>query len=224
MDRFTEITRECFDAAIHLRRSDAASLPAAAQLRERLRSIVDRIFARASQAGLGREEATDVAYAAVALLDEIVMSRSDALRDAWAGQSLQLHYFHENVAGEMFFTRLQTLRGDPRRRDILRVYYVALQLGFEGRYRIRGGDLDLYRIVEELKVELERGREHDELLSPNGERPDGDRRAQGRARWLPWAAAAAIAALGAAGYVGLQVSLASSSDEVVQKMQQAAVH
>jgi type VI secretion system protein ImpK len=148
MDRITEVTRECFDALIQLRRLDSGSFPPAAALQPRLRTFIDAMFQRAAQAGFSREDANDIAYAIVSLADDIVLSRSDAARDEWASQSLQLHYFHENVAGEGFFTRLQNLRRDPRRREILHVYYLALLFGFEGRYRVRGGELELLKIID----------------------------------------------------------------------------
>jgi type VI secretion system protein ImpK len=219
MDRITEVTRDCFDALIQLRRVEDASLPEPGALHARLREFVDALFQRASQAGFGREEANDIAYAVVALADEIVLSRSDALREHWAGQSLQMHYFHENVAGEAFFTRLQTLRRDPRRREVLQVYYLALLFGFEGRYRVRGGELELLTLTEELQRDLARARRFDaEVLSPQGERPDDANRARGRGGIILWGALAALA-LAALIYGGLRISLGSSASAVVERIE-----
>lgn len=218
MDRITEVTRDCFDALVHLRRLDEASLPPPAALHDRLRSFVDAMFQRAAQAGFSREDANDIAYAVVALADEIVLSRSEALRSFWAGQSLQLHYFHENVAGEAFFTRLEGVRRDPRRREILRVYYLALVLGFQGRHRVRGGDLELLRLAEDLHEEVLRGRRFDdEALSPHGERPVEKDAAASRPGLPLWIAAGAIA-VALLGYAGLQLGMSLSSRDVVQRI------
>src|SRR5512137_653454 len=140
MDRITDVTRDCLDGLIQLRRLEPGALPSPAALHERLRGSVDALLARAAQAGFAREDVNDIAYAVVALADEIALSRSDEFREFWAGQSLQLHYFQENVAGEAFFTRLEGLRRDPRRREVLKAYFVALLLGFQGRYKVRGGE------------------------------------------------------------------------------------
>jgi type VI secretion system protein ImpK len=224
MDRITEVTRECFDALIQLRRLDGASFPPAATLQPRLRAFVDAMFQRAAQAGYSREDANDIAYAIVSLADDIVLSRSDAARDAWANQSLQLHYFHEFTAGEGFFTRLQNLRKDPRRREILHVYYLALLFGFEGRYRVRGGELELMKIIDDLQGELQRSRRFEaEVLSPHGERPAEARRSAGRRHLGIWIAAGALA-LALLMYAGLRFSVGVSSGSVVSRIESTNIH
>lgn len=224
MERITEVTRECFDALIQLRRADASSLPTAPALHDRLRRFVDGMMARAGQAGFARDEVDDIAYAVVALADEIVLSRSPALRQAWPGQSLQLHYFHENVAGEGFFTRLEAVRRDLRRREILQVYYLALALGFQGRYQVRGGDLELLTLVEELQRELARSaRVEVEALSPEGVHPEPARARSGRATRV--AAVAGVAAgLVVLAYLALQISLGWSVADVVGAVARAQLH
>ena len=185
---------------------------------------MDALFQRAAQAGLSREDANDIAYAIVSLADDIVLSRSDAARDAWASQSLQLHYFHENVAGEAFFTRLQNLRGDPRRREVLQVYYLALLFGFEGRYRVRGGELELMKLTEQLQGELQRSRRFDaEVLSPQGERPTGTQRSARSAGLEVWIAVGALV-LAVLTYAGLHVSLGVSSGSVVSRIESTNIH
>jgi len=219
VDRITEVTRECLDALIQLRRLPDASLPAPAALHQRLRAFVDALFQRAAQAGFGREEASDIAYAVVALADELALSRSEQLRQFWADNSLQLHYFHENVAGEAFFTRLQGLRRDPRRREVLRVYYLVLLFGFQGRYQVRGGELELLRLVEDLEREFQGGRRFDaELLSPRGERPDEGRAGGGRRPLLPWIALG-VAALLLLLYAGMRISVGLSTAAVVKRIE-----
>jgi type VI secretion system protein ImpK len=214
MDRITEVTRECLDALIQMRRLSPEALPKPEALRSQLRHFVDGVFTRAAQSGYSREDANDIAYAIVALADEIILSRSEELRSAWAGESLQLHYFKENVAGENFFTRLAAIRKDPRRRDILQIYFLALALGFEGRYRMRGGELELLSLTEELEGTLRQVRRFDgEVISPSGERPEDAHRSGPKRRLL---------LLGAAGtllvalllYGGLRLALSTSESSV----------
>ncbi len=149
----------------------------------------------ASRAGVSREDANDAAYAVVALADQIAMARSEAVRQFWASNQLQLHYFQENVAGEAFFTRLAGLRREPRKRELLEVYYLALLLGFQGRYRVRGGDLELMTLVEELQREVYRGNRFDDVQAPRAERPEevagGEAAAGPRCGWRrPWSGCA----------------------------------
>jgi type VI secretion system protein ImpK len=224
VDRITEVTRDCFDALIQLRAADDAALPPAAVLHQRLRGFVDAMLQRAAQAGYSREDANDIAYAVVALADEIVLSRSEELRRFWADQSLQLLYFRENVAGEGFFTRLQGLRRDPRRREILQVYALALLLGFQGRFQVRGGELELLNLLDEVQRDLERGRRFDpEALSPQGERPGEAREIDGRRRLAAWIALGALGFLLLL-YLGLRVSLGSSADAVVGRVESAKLN
>lgn len=218
MDRITEVTRECLDALIQIRRLPETSLPAPDALHQRLRSFVDAMFQKAAQAGFSREDANDIAYAVVALADELALSRA-GMQQLWADNSLQLHYFHENVAGDAFFTRLQGLRRDPRRREVLQVYYLALLLGFQGRYRVRGGELELLRLVEELEREFQGGRRFDaEVISPGAERPDEGRGLRGRGSALPWIALGVLVLMVLL-YAGLRLAVGASADSVVRRIE-----
>jgi len=221
MDRITEVTRECFDALIQVRRLDDASFPPLEPLHAQMRTFIDAMFQRAAQAGFSREDVNDIAYAVVAFADEIVLSRSDALRDQWARSSLQMHYFHENVAGDAFFTRLETLRRDPRRREILRVYYLALLFGFQGGHRVRGKGLELMKLVEDLRHELQREQRFEaEVLSPHGDRPEERDRGDRRVGIAVWVAVGCLA-LSILVYASFRISLGVSLDDVVERVERA---
>ncbi len=78
-------------------------------------------------------------YAIAAFIDELVMRSKWQHRHQWMSQPLQLQFFGEHLAGEGFFKRLDTLRQtSPQNIDVLEVYYVCLQLGFEGMYCAQG--------------------------------------------------------------------------------------
>ncbi len=218
MDRITEVTRDLLDALIQVRRLPPESLPEPPALHRQLRSFVDALFMRSTQHGFGRDDADAIAYALVALADEIVLSRSDEVRNFWAGQSLQLHYFHENVAGEAFFTRLSSLRGDPGRQEVLRVYYLALLLGFRGRYQVRGGELELMTLTEELQHELSRAHRFEAgVLSPHGERPEEAGRRGSRKGPAIWVGVGVLLAAALA-YAGLRVSLDATTHAARQRI------
>lgn len=219
MDRITEVTRECFGALIQLRRLEEASLPPVETLQQGMRVSIDALFRRAQEKGFSREDTNDIAYAIVALADDIALSRSTTLRDSWAGRSLQLHYFHENVAGEAFFTRLEGLRRDQRRREILRVYYLALLFGFQGRHRVRGGELELLKLIQDLHDELSRGSRFDgEVLSPSGERPQERDPSNKRVGLAAWCAAGALA-LALLTYAGVRLAIDLTASDVAQRIE-----
>lgn len=80
-----------------------------------------------------------IKYVMTALIDEIILHSPWEGSIEWLGQPLQLYYFSEHLAGEGFFSRLELLRLEPNNNcDLLEVYYVCLQLGFAGIYRIKG--------------------------------------------------------------------------------------
>jgi type VI secretion system protein ImpK len=218
LDRVTDITKDCFNAIAQLRAADRTALPSPERIHARLRAFVDDLLRRASAAGLGREEANELAYPVVALADEVILDKDDdALRAYWTAQPLQLHFFGENVAGEAFFDRLERARRDPRRAEALRVFYLALVFGFRGRYRVRGGDLELLGLTEALAREVTRGGDDGEGLSPQGDRPPD--RGAGMARnglvlWIGLGLLVASAVL----YLTLRFSLGAGTAEVVDRI------
>jgi type VI secretion system protein ImpK len=73
-------------------------------------------------------------YAAVAVVDESVMTSDWPGAEQWRREPLQKHYFDNFLAGEHFFSRLDELRGGADD-DVLEVYFLCLCAGFQGRFR-----------------------------------------------------------------------------------------
>ena len=94
-------------------------------------------------------------YALAAFIDEIVLSSVWPGRTTWMGTPLQLQFFGEHLAGENFFKRLNELRQNSIQNiEALEVYYVCLQLGFEGTYRLRGLE-QLLALQVDLRSQIE---------------------------------------------------------------------
>lgn len=216
MDKINEITSECFIALSQLRELDGGSIAPQA-VHARLKGFVEALRARAREQGLSGREADDLAYAVVALGDEVAMGKPEPLRGYWMSQPLQLVFFNETLAGEGFFTRLAEIRRDPRRADTLRVYYQCLLFGFQGKYSIRGGDLELMRLIDSIRPEVERNVEPPDSLSPAGEPPDEPLvRASGNNLFLYVALGMFAAAI--AVFVGLKVSLSHQIAELAARV------
>jgi type VI secretion system protein ImpK len=149
MNRLSEVTKDALNAVVQLRATPAGISPPIvyAQIRER----VDECIVRARESGMAESDVADIVYAIVALGDEFAQREgtleSSGLTEYWHQQPLQLHYFAENVAGEGFFMRLDRILADATRVEALVLYHTCLQLGFLGRYAVRGGEreLDLVR-------------------------------------------------------------------------------
>lgn len=89
-------------------------------------------------------------YALAAFVDELVLSSSWSARLQWMVKPVQLELFNEHLAGEGFYQRLSNLRQNgERNQQLLAIYYICIELGFEGMYRRLG----LERL-QALKIEL----------------------------------------------------------------------
>ena len=173
MERVTEVTKDCFDAVIQIRKAETTAAPSPETLQHRLRTAVDEMLRRAAVLGFSHQDAQDMAYALVALMDEVMLGKPGNYRQFWMGNLLQQRYFNENTAGDNFFTRLEAVRKDTQRTETLQVFYLCMLFGFQGRYRIRGGELELLSLIDAVQKELARARSFDfDKLSPHGERPN----------------------------------------------------
>lgn len=220
MDRVNEATKDCFDVIIQLRQAKAADVPAPELLSHRLRGVVDEVLRRATTLGFSHQDAQDMAYALVALLDELVLGKPEQqYRQFWMSNPLQLHYFNENVAGDGFFTRLNAIRKDPHRVEVLRVYYLCMVFGFQGHFRIRGGELELHTLIDAVQKELERASPFDyDLLSPHGERPS-ERLDYAKRRASLLTMSLGAVALAVLVYGGLLLSLDRSASSMIHDIE-----
>jgi type VI secretion system protein ImpK len=219
MDLVHDLTSECLGAIGRLRALDEpVASPEAVQAR--LRALVETFKERARRAGLAEKDTQDSAYALVALMDEMALRAPEPLRGFWMNQPLQLHFFGENLAGEGFFARLDGLLADGRRLVVLRVYHLCLLFGFQGKYGFPGGEVELMRVAESVRNQVQRNQEEPSALSPAGEAPDEPLLRSASRNVLLWVSLG-VFALALAVFVGLRVSfdhqvgdLSSRVDEI----------
>jgi type VI secretion system protein ImpK len=192
METVDEVTSECFNALNQLREHDG---PVASPdlIHQRLCGFIDGVKQRARQHGIADRDAQDMIYALVALADEIALSKPEPLRGAWVVHPLQMQYFNENLAGEGFFERMDDA--------------------------IRGGELELMRIVESVRADVEAGMDHPEELSPNGEPPDEPMVQHGGRNPFLWVSLG-IFAIAIAVFVGLKVSLDGKANDLAERVEE----
>lgn len=154
MERVNEVTKDCFNALIQLRSIGEGTYVAPEMLYQRFTGFLEDFRQRAYQAGMPERDLHDIMYAIAALADEVAMRSSGGVRDVWMQNPLQLQYFNENLAGENFFHRLEYILADPSRQEALRVYHYCLAFGFQGRYAMRGGELELAAIQRRVQDAL----------------------------------------------------------------------
>jgi len=177
---------------------------------------VERHELRCAQLDVAALDAADARYALVALLDETAIEHAGALRDHWSLRPLQTHFFEENLAGERFFERLAALRGEVKRRAVLRIFYLCLLLGFRGKYQLRGSELELLEIEDGVRSELQKARviPTELRLSPHGRRPY-ERLVDAEGNRLLVTFAAISACLAALAYLGMRLSIAHQTEQLV---------
>ena len=160
VNRVNEVTKDCFNALIQLRSVGQGAGARPEHVYQRLQAYVDEAIARGKATHMAESDLADIMYAVVAQADEIAQQKPGPLRDYWHQRPLQLRYFGENVAGDGFFDRLNRILQDPSRIEALSVYHMVLNFGFEGRYAVRGGELELDMIRRRVRDALGR------LLNP----------------------------------------------------------
>ena len=218
MDNVNQITAECFNALRQLRELEGP-IRSPETIHERLGGFIEAMRERAREGGMPQRDADDIAYAIVALADEIAMGKPEPLRGFWMNRLLQLQFFNESLAGEGFFTRLQQIRRDGRRPDVLRVYYQCLLFGLQGKYSIRGGELELMKMIDTLRPEIERNIETPEQLSPAGEPPDEPLVRPGQRNLFLWIALG-VFAVAIAVFIGLRVNLDRQVSNLSDRVEQ----
>jgi type VI secretion system protein ImpK len=116
---------------------------------QHLLTVLERQDIEAGRTGgaFAREIYREAQYVMAALADEIFIHMNWDGRANWP--LLESKLFQSHVAGEVIFERLDRLlkRQDPFYLDLAAVYFMALSLGFQGRFRGHdpGNSLEQYR-------------------------------------------------------------------------------
>jgi len=147
----------------------------APQSADRFRQRVDQFLARFDKQARSFNKPVGLIeesrYAVCALLDEIVLASGFPLRDEWARSPLQLRLYHEHLAGEGFFNRLERLRTDPvGNLEALEVFHACLLLGFQGKYLLEGQE-KLNFLIKGLGNDLLKLRGGRAEFAPHWKRP-----------------------------------------------------
>jgi type VI secretion system protein ImpK len=154
------------------------------KLSESLKNLEDTV---GEQHGITSHDIKTAKYAVMALFDEVVMTSSWTERHHWMAKSLQWTYFGEHNAGEQFFKKIQELREFSHDKiDVLEIYYLCLQFGFKGIYRVAHQE-SLKILMSELQKIIIRQRDiADFSLTPITINTQHDNKAMLKIRYLKW--------------------------------------
>ncbi len=181
---------------------------------DRMTQFLQEFDRGAHELGLPVGDVDAARYAFCASVDEIILRSQYAIRAAWETRPLQLRMFGDQLAGEHFFQRLDTLRSrGAAHMQALEVFHMCLLLGFQGRYALDGEDKLKY-LAARLGDEIARMRGSSRGFAPHAQRPDriANKLRSDLSLWT-LAAAFTLAALG--GYIGFRTALGNGTEDAL---------
>jgi type VI secretion system protein ImpK len=202
-----------------IRTTSHLSDPAA--LKDSLAQGVRDFEARARQQGIAPERVMAARYILCTLLDEAAAGTPWGGSGTWGRYSLLAMFHNETWGGEKVFQLMAKLAENPAgNRDLLELIYAAVNLGFEGRYRVvEGGRAQLEAVRDRLAQILKKERgDHPQALAQNWRGQTVKRRAL--LSWLPLWVSGAVASIAVLGlYLVLSFSLGGLSDPAYGEIQ-----
>lgn len=168
---------DCISPVIHALmplkiHSDASKI--SENFREEIIECFDQFERKCYENQITTSQMQEAKFALTATCDELVMSSGVSFKMDWMSRPLQLEFYGNNRAGEEFFERMEKLRmGNENKIKVLEVYYICLQLGFEGAYKVKGLE-QLKALIVDIRSQLEDTSEVvNAKLSANGTPSEG---------------------------------------------------
>jgi type VI secretion system protein ImpK len=196
--------------------------------RGHIKEFLTSVERGATRIGASPEDVHLAKYAFCATVDEAVLMSQFRVRDAWQRQPLQLQFFGDQLAGEQFFSKLESLRREGVARiQILEVFHMCLLMGFQGRYILEGSE-KLGYLTARLGDEIAHLKGSRAAFAPHWAPPD--QIVNRLKNDIPlWVIASVFALMGLLAFVGLRWQLGRSTErdlaayqEVVKLAPQAA--
>ena len=118
-------------------RVKAGIIPASNELRPKVESMFDDFERRAERYRFNHKVVSVAKFGLAAFVDETVLTNNFPLRNEWEKNALQLKYFGEQLAGNKFFDKLESMLGQIEiTQDAVEIYYYCMLLGFKGKYAV----------------------------------------------------------------------------------------
>lgn len=107
------------------------------ELRPKVESMFDDFERRAERYRFNHKIVSVSKFGLAAFVDEAVLTANFPLRHEWEKNPLQLKYFGEQLAGNKFFDKLESMLPQIEvTQDAVEIYYYCMLLGFKGRYAV----------------------------------------------------------------------------------------
>jgi type VI secretion system protein ImpK len=123
-----------FDLVLRLK---AGIVAPSNDLRPKIASLLDDFERRAERYKFNHKIVSVAKFALASFVDETILTNNFPLRSEWERNPLQLEYFGEQLAGNKFFEKLESMLQHPEvTQDGVEIYYFCMLLGFKGRYGV----------------------------------------------------------------------------------------
>ena len=180
-------------------------------LRPKVAGLLEDFEKRAERYKFNHKIVAVSKFALASFVDETILTNNFHLRSEWERNPLQLEYFGEQLAGNKFFEKLESmLKQIDVTQDAVEIYYYCMLLGFKGRYGVYEQDKLLAIMRSTADALVKAGRIKPVELSPNwfaNDQPEPPKK-----RGMPtWAKVTAFAGLGVAVIAYLIMFLMSSN-------------
>ncbi len=108
-----------------------------AALQEHILETLEAFVEASEEMGKSGGEIDDAKYGILSFLDELILKHGSFGYD-WLEYRLMMKIFNDQMAGEVFFTKLDTFLVDDTKKDLLELYGILSLLGFQGKYQLEG--------------------------------------------------------------------------------------
>ncbi len=191
-------------------------------LRPKIAGMLEEFEKRAERYRFNHKIVQVSKFALAAFVDETVLTNDFHLKNEWEKYPLQLEYFGEQLAGNKFFEKLESMiKQIEVTQEAVEVYYFCMLLGFKGRYAIYEHEKLLATMEQTAKALVKVGRIRPVDLSPHWLSSDQPKPPEKRGMPV-WAKIGAVGGLGL-GIIVYLVMFVMSSQFMQQKINQLAM-
>ena len=190
------------------------------ELRGKAEAMFDDFERRAERYRFNHKIVNVSKFGLAAFVDEAVLTADFPLRHEWEKNPLQLKYFGEQLAGNKFFDKLESMLPQIEvTQDAVEIYYYCMLLGFKGRYAVYEQEKLLATMQNTANQLVKVGKIKPVELSPNWVANDQPKPPEKKGMPI-WAKVGAFAFVGFAVIVYFVMFLfsAQSMQETIEKL------
>ena len=206
-----------FDLVLRVK---AGIIPPSNELRPKVESMFDDFERRAERYRFNHKVVNVAKFGLAAFVDETVLTNNFPLKNEWEKNPLQLKFFGEQLAGNKFFDKLESMLSQIEvTQDAVEIYYYCMLLGFKGKYAVYEQDKLLDTMQKTANALVKVGKIKSVDLSPNWVANDQPKPPEKRGMPM-WAKIGAFAGIGFAFIIYLVLFLLSSQfmQQTIEKL------